>query len=154
MCLDILGSFNIKKYEGWQIFWEKEGKLYPIFYPYEYSRNSRNKRKFVPIKKWEKDKNDFLLETNAILRNTKTGELIPPQNYETGFHIFPIKKEVEKYLQHLKKSPNTLNEDTQCICIRKVYFTNVVAKGYMDLEPLKQDGPFLRVVVAKERYVL
>jgi len=93
MSLDYLSNFPVKKYEGWQVFHEHKGKLYPLLNEDEYIRG--NKRKTVPVGKWERDKNDFLLETNAIVP-TKKGYILP-QKYETGFHVFPIKRDAKYF---------------------------------------------------------
>jgi len=128
MSLDWLRRFKISRYEGYQCFKLREGRLYPISASHSYE--SAFSREDVPVNVWQEDKNNYELECR-----------FSKEKYLTGFHLFPTMEEAEFFVK-LKlrgKSP---------ISVRKVIFSGVTAKGYI------ANGLYpIRVIVARERYV-
>jgi hypothetical protein len=127
MCLHKLDNFKVKKYEGWQLFLEEDGKLVPAYCAQEYREACG--RATIPVNEWEQDKNKYMLHIYDA-----SGE------YPTGFHIFLRKKDAEM----LCDMPFTYVPPGSKAAIRKVKFRKVVAKGIFFSR---------KVIVAKERYI-
>lgn len=129
MCLDWLKNFKISRYEGWQIFSEFKGKLYPVLRPSNYIEAFS--RETVPVNIWQSDKNNYELKCR-----------LTTERYRTGFHLFPTRKEAELYMKRMR----ILHTEGKVV-VKKVLFTKVVAKGGIGVvKPL-------RAIVVRERFV-
>ena len=103
MCLNSLEKFKVHRYEGWQVFREKNGALTGLYY---------NKDIEIETNKWQKDKREIkILASNFS------------SLYRTGYHICLKKQQADNFAIVARRT---------CVetVVKKVKFKKVVAKGY------------------------
>jgi hypothetical protein len=118
-CITYNLSIPDKVYTGYKVFLKNENMLSYVITPFEHA--------IIQLNRWKRDS-----ETQQLLAYDPYNLINKFEAYDTGFHIFLLKKDAKKYLYTSRHS------------IKKVKFRNVVALGL-------QGG--LLTVVAKEIYV-
>lgn len=123
MCLDELADFEVKKNYAWQYFDPKK-------HPGHLSELMSDK--IVRTDEWVKDGCPTTLSCSKEAKE-----------YKTGFHQFLYKPYGKPF-----SSENSFIYATDVL--RKVYFKNVVAKGYLKAA---SNIPRYKIIVTRERYV-
>lgn len=147
MCLNKIDkTVKVRKKEGWQVFREEDGDLYPLFFNAEEevfteewteaeAANVKTICSDVPMRllKEKYDKEPLEIED-------------PDLPYEAGYHIFLRKMDAELYARNFANG-----------VVKKVEFYGVKDKGYFNFMR-KVEGEFIvahtSCVVAKERNIL
>jgi hypothetical protein len=132
MCLDFVKKTKVKdEGVGYQVFSINNGVLLPSNREYYYKKNQ--KRNYIPVNRWEKDKS-----TNMIFY-TNCKKPYKDLQYESGFHIFLNLKDAIEW--RVGKQ-----------VIRKVKYKQVVVHGFQYIYN-KNSGVIAQIVVVKWRCV-
>lgn len=125
MCLSYLKNFKTKDNVGWKVFKKINKKLYPVFTGIHGVHNELEEDKWLFSEDYKKVKLEVLINVNLSHIPKKVF-------YDSGFHIYKVKKDAENLLKFFKAQKRSFPElyEGETFVVKKVIYEEVLAKGY------------------------
>lgn len=147
MCLNKLdNSVKVRRKEGWQVFREINGELYPLYYSAEEEQDVEEWTDAETAKVKTISSDVPMMRLQAKYPGQPLDIEDPEVEYTAAYHIFLRKMDAELYAKIFVNG-----------VVMKVEFDDVIARGYQNFMR-KVDGEIVVAhapcAVAKERYIL